>query len=63
MVSGGVDASDAAFGPEGAFAPLNLWLWVMLNVRWSAIGESTRRLIAMAVSPARERLVVRAIAF
>ena len=52
-------------GLKGLFAPLNLWPWVMLAVRCSAIGEITRRSIAVAVSPARERLVpyVRAIAF
>ena len=52
-------------GLKGLFAPLNLWLWATLTVRWRAIGEITRRLIAVAVSPVRERLVpyVRAIVF
>ena len=52
-------------GLKGLFAPSNLWLWATLAVRWSTIGEITRRLIAAAASPARKRLVpyVRAIAF
>ena len=52
-------------GLKGLFALLNLWLWATLTVRWSAIGEITRQLIAVAVSPVRERLVpyVSAIAF
>ena len=52
-------------GLKGLFAPLILWLWATLTLRWRAIGEITRQLIAIAVSPARKRLVpyVRAIAF
>ena len=52
-------------GLKGLFAPLNLSPWVMLAVRWSAIGEITRLLITAVASPARKRLVpyVRAIAF
>ena len=52
-------------GLKGLFALLNLWPWVMLALRWSAIGEITRLLITAVASPARKRLVpyVRAIAF
>ena len=42
-------------GLKGLFAPLNLWLWVTLKLRWSGIGVLTRQLIAAAVSPVRER--------
>ena len=42
-------------GLKGLFAPLNLWPWVMLAVRWSAIGEITRRSITAKASPARKR--------
>ena len=41
-------------GLKGLFAPQNLWPWVMLAVRWSAIGEITRQLIAAAASPVRQ---------
>ena len=52
-------------GLKVLFAPPNLWPWAMLTVRWSAIAEITRQLIAAAASPVRKRLVpyVRAIAF
>ena len=42
-------------GLKGLFAPLNLWLWVMLTLRWRANRESTRELIAAAASPVRHR--------
>ena len=45
-------------GLKGLFTPLNLWLWATLAVRWSTIGEITRRLIAAAASPARKRLEI-----
>ena len=44
-------------GLKGLFAPLNLWLWVILALRWSGIGEIRRRLFAVAASAAPERLV------
>ena len=52
-------------GLKGLFAPLKLWPWATLTVRWSAIGEIARRSITAKASPARKRLVpyVRAIAF
>ena len=42
-------------GLKGLFAPLNLWLWVMLALRCSAIGELTARLITPNASFARQR--------
>ena len=42
-------------GLSGLFAPLILWLWVMLTVHWSAIGEITRWSITAKASPVRKR--------
>ena len=52
-------------GLKGLFAPLNLWLWVTLTLRWSAIGEIRRRSITVKASPVRKRHLpfVGAIAF
>ena len=44
-------------GLKGLFAPLSLWLWVILSLHWSANRDSTTRLIALAASHPRERLV------
>ena len=43
-------------GLKGLFAPLNLWLWVTLTLRWSAIGEIARSSTTAKASPARKRL-------
>ena len=42
-------------GLKGLFAPLHLWLWATLTVRWSAIREITHQLITAKASPVRKR--------
>ena len=42
-------------GLKGLFAPSFLWTWVMLTLRWSAIGAITRRSITAKASPVRQR--------
>ena len=44
-------------GLKVLFAPSNLWLWVMLTLRWRANRERTRRSIPAKASPVRKRLV------